>query len=291
MTSQCLATLCTLLLPLRVLTAGSDAADTAKRTTIDVRELQVWEGSGKHSSAALMSATQFSCARHAARILLRGPTGERAVFEFDYRPAAGLTRARVTDDETGWWAELVDLSGLRVEVTSPDQYGAILFWQQKRFFEGPFPLERSLVLNGREVMTQSSTTHDWDFASSFYQELERLGAAKTIAVAAPAAVAKALLFARSAYEDGMGHGTVLGGFSQLVEILAPAMELHGDHSWKQLYTGARWTVTDSKGSIGTIAETPEELNLLGEFKSAPGNRHLLEGLEAPPDGGCRQQGR
>ena len=89
----------------------------------------------------------------------------------------------------------------------------------------------------------------------------------------------------------MGHGTVLGGFSQLVGVLAPAMEAHGDPSWRQLYAGARWTVSDSKAAAQTIAETPEELSLLGEFKSAPSNRHLLEDLEAPPDGGCPAQGR
>jgi hypothetical protein len=288
-TRKWLVVLATFLLPLGLI--GSEAADAANRGTIDLRELQVWERGNEQPSAVLLSATQYSCARHVVRILFRGPAGERVVLEFEYRPAAGLTRARITDDETGWWAELVDRSGLKVEVSSPDKYGAILFWQQKRFFEGPFPLERSLVINGRTVMARPSTTHDWEFASSFYEALEHLGAAKGIVVETPAAVAKALLFARSAYEDGMGHGTVLGGFSQLVGVLAPAVAAHGDPSWRQLYAGARWAVTESSGFPETIAETSAELSLLGEFKSAPGNRHLLEGLEAPPDGGCGQAGR
>lgn len=239
-------------------------------------------------SATFLSVTEFSCRQEARRIFLRAPGGDLVVLESLYTPAAGLTRSRITDDRTGWWAELLDRSELKVNVTSPHQYGNILFWQRKRFFDGPFTLARSLSVKGREVLALESNTHDWELTDKVFTALSRSGAAEVIVAEMPQSTARAVLFLRSTYEDGLGHGSVFGAFTELVGALAPSVEAHGDPAWSRLYVGVRWTDAEEKSRPGIVAEGAEETGFLGGFETASGDLHLLRGLEAAADGGCAQ---
>lgn len=267
--------------------ADPAGAGTPPEKTMDLHFLEAWEGSAEGLSARMVNTVQYSCLQEARRTYFEGPGGERILFETVFRPAEGLTRTRVQDDRTGWWVELRDRSALRVKVTSPDQYGRILFWQQKAS-EGPYPLERTLSINGRGVFTGSADTHHRSFEEEIATRLEKSGASEKIVQEMPPGVAQAVLFLESAFEDGVAEGTSLGKLGNLVEILAPVVRRHGEPDWFRTYTGVRWSLRETRGFKGLVAQAPPEgeLAFLRGFRSFPETGRLLEGLEAPPGGGC-----
>lgn len=249
---------------------------------ISVRSLQRWQG--PHGEVATtLSATEYSCAQRSARLFMELPNGRRWVLESVVFPEAGMAHVSIKQDSGHWKIAVMDHFEGTVHVPRPTAFGDVLFWQ-KVAQAGPIPRQRRLSVGGTDRWTASAPGYfvgEDRLEESFSPEL--LGS--FLAQEAPEAVRADLRTLQTFADTPAAARGALVPFVPLLRLIGKSL------GGPELQAGEEaplptWTAVDTQASTGGEVSQPTEWEFLRRFSSLADPRDPLQGLHAPPDGGC-----
>lgn len=259
---------------------------TATGGVVRATRLEGWAGEPKSPPASLLSATETSCLALVRRSLIETPGGERLVLDLRWDPGEGTRRMTLRDEATGWTAELAEQTDLRLEVTSPVDYGNAR-WFKAMYREEDHALSRTLAAGGLPHVTLSSTLHDRDFDAAFYRRLEAMGVAAKLVAGLPPSTLRGLRFLRSLLAGGEGRGSVVTAQDPLLLPFVEAIGRLADPASPDPYRGVAWRPAASKARLGSSIDLDDPAYaFVRRFRSLAGGGDLLAGLHAPAGGGC-----
>lgn len=151
------------------------------------------------------------------RVLFRLSDGVAVVLTSQELPRHGLTRLRIVDDRSGWWAELSLTSGLLLADTA--QLAMPVLPGDPRW-KKEYPLTLAFAASHQAPYQLETTTLDEDWVSRLAEGLAAEGLAAKLTAGMPQPFAADLSFLRDeAQEDG-----TLAHYAYFLELLARLTE-------------------------------------------------------------------
>jgi hypothetical protein len=259
--------------------AGTPDPVTAPRSaeTLPARgltRLVEWRDSVDKVAARALVITEWSQEAARARVLAEPGGAVRFVLDRTQWPIQGRTQTRFYAERSGWWAELEEVTNLRLSMDERGDPAALAV----RFMEE----DRHIQLTLRAAGGVATSTPKLDWVPSVYGDLaaqmEADGLAHPLVTAMPAAVRQGLrsLLALSRFEPG---DSSLHELQELLVILESALDLHEEAVELSAHQArsaemAGWTQTFATGHAGAVLEDPEELRFAKRFRSIDPTRPM-----------------
>jgi len=228
-----------------------------------VRLLELHDANGA-PQGSLLQAVDWLEDRKLERWLVTTPSGEHLVISEERLPLEGRSRVRIQHEESGWFAELEERSGMKLERV--DEMGNPLAVVEE-LSKGKLP--RTVVLRASslaEPFEFSSTTWDDDFLDKFFWLFEARAPAEGFAESIDARAVDALRFLRTV-AGCESCAFSAGKAGVLLDFVTRSLEEHDLLGVADEQT-AGWTV-EPAAVVRRASEDPRVLEVLATFRSVP----------------------
>jgi hypothetical protein len=201
-----------------ILAIGAMPLDRAAAPPRAYHKSLSWANESGSTARALVFG-EFSRDTSVTRVLLEAPGAARAVLTHEDFPARGITVSRLTEDATGWWAELREASGL----TFKDVEESSIAWNWvEKWSHREYPV--TWTLSGRDFppFAAEGSTHDNWFVDLFLTRMRSAGEAAKPTARLPLQLGQTLRFlagVESRRQADEEPGSALIYFRDLIEVL------------------------------------------------------------------------
>ena len=278
-----------------LLLTSSAMADEEQETRRTSQALHRLKDESALRSAQIFEITEASCKGMSTRIFFEGPSGERLIAEHVFHPGSGITRRRLTHDNSGWWVEASSGWERGFPVSHLEELFDFTLWQ--RFLDSEdFKIEYKIRMNGGKSIIISTTRDatrqelvEQELLTSLKRSLRDEDWLKSI----PTELIRGLdLFvAISSMRSSTSPEDQTVPLSESIEFLqkiaSAIVEGFSERSGFDEGTRVSWIREHYDWDRNQEVRKREYVALLEKFKSIPDPTDPLKDLHAPPDGGCR----
>jgi len=252
-----------------VLTLVQPAAADSMAELVGIGTLESWEaqvGGEVHTARGLV-LVEWLPDRELTLVLLELPGDRRLVMSRIWRIREGVSVLQISDDTTGWWAQMTERSALRYDAVDDIAKPAMAAERWRAARDEPVRVELEGTGIG-EGFTWSSRLDDAGFYPDFFEQLDAEGLAADLAAAMPAETrpgirALASLWA-ARHEDGS-----LARFQRLVDLLTAALDRHGERPDTRPWRGVDWKLANRTGQTLRQPLAEASRDFAGKFQQVP----------------------
>lgn len=229
------------------LTLVQPAAADSMAELVGIGTLESWEAQvdGEVHTARSLVLVEWLPDRELTLVLLELPGDQRLVLSRNWRIREGVSVLRISDDSTGWWAQMTERSALRYDAIDDIAKPALAAERWRAARDEPVRVELEGTGIGQDF-TWSSRLDDSGFYPDLFEQLDAEGLATDLVAAMPAETRQAIRALDSLWAAKHQSGS-LDRFQRLVELLTAALDRHDEPADGMPWSGLEWKLANRTG--------------------------------------------